>query len=386
LLPLIDNRPEDSAVREETLEGWAHVISSGRYVLGEYVARFEDAFARFCGVRHCVAVGSGTDAIELALRAAGVRRGDRVVVPALTFVASAFAVVRAGAKPVFVDVTEAGLANAHQIVQRVVDGARAVLPVDLYGQVCPLEDVGELCGRAIVIEDAAHAHGASRRGVRAGAVGDIAAFSFHPSKNLGAFGDAGAVVTDSDDVMRELRLLRSHGGETPGVFTRVGFNSRMDEAQAVVLNAKLPHLQRWNRARRRAARLYDELLRSVEDARPLPVVPGNVHVYHLYVVRIPRRDAVVARLRAQGIMAGVHYATPLPHERVMRSHERRRFPVAESLAMETLSLPLFPSITEDDQVRVVDTLKRALLETRASREPEDVPGRSLARLAGGDHG
>jgi dTDP-4-amino-4,6-dideoxygalactose transaminase len=361
----VDLSVQHAQVAEEVAEGFAQVLATGDFIGGKAVAAFEREYAEFVGARACVGVGNGTDAIELALRAVGVGPGDEVVVPANTFIATAEAVVRAGATPVFADVDdEALLLDPAAVDAALTERTRAVVPVDLFGQVAPFEQLPTtLAQRGIrVVEDGAQSQGATRHGRAAGTFGDVAATSFYPGKNLGAYGDAGAVVTDDEQVAQAVRLLSAHGSPAKYQHTVVGFNSRLDTLQAVVLSAKLTRLRRWNDERRAAAAVYDELLADTAGVRLPVTLPGNEHVWHLYVVRVDHRDEVLAHLQAEGVGAGVHYPAPV-HLTPAMSHlgcAAGSFPVAERAADRILSLPLFPGITRGQQQRVVDVLQDAL--------------------------
>jgi dTDP-4-amino-4,6-dideoxygalactose transaminase len=364
-IPLVDLSLQHAHVADEVEEGFAQVLSAGDFIGGKAVSAFEQEYADFVGARSCIGVGNGTDAIEMALRAAGVGHGDEVVVPANTFIATAEAVVRTGARPVFVDVDDdALLIDPTSVEGAVTERTRAIVPVDLYGQVAPFELLpAVVADRGItVIEDGAQSQGATRHGRSAGTFGDIAATSFYPGKNLGAYGDAGAVVTDEDDLAERVRLLGAHGSPAKYQHTQFGFNSRLDTLQAVVLRAKLRRLREWNEQRRRAAAAYDEMLADVLGVRTPATLPGNEHVWHLYVVRVACRDDVLAHLQAEGIGAGVHYPVPVHLTPAMAElgYTQGTFPVAERAAREILSLPMFPGITRAQQERVVDVLLSAV--------------------------
>lgn len=361
-VPLVDLAWQRDRVQRDVQAGFADVLERTAFVGGPDVAAFERAFADYAGVRHCVGVGNGTDALELALRAAGTRAGDECVLPANTFVGTAEAVHRIGAKPVLVDIDPATyLMDLKAAVAALNERTAAVLPVHLYGQladVATLREETRRCG-AVLVEDAAQAHGAFRDGAHAGSCGDLAATSFYPGKNLGAYGDGGAVLTNSDDLAERVRLLRCHGERSRQCHDIVGFNSRLDPLQAVVLSAKLAHLDEWNALRAQAARNYDRMLAELSTVvRPEVGVPG--HAWHLYVVRVPDRDEVLAGLRAQGIAAAVHYPTPV-HRTAAFAHlgyPAGTFPEAERASQEILSLPLFPGITEKQQIVVVEALRK----------------------------
>jgi dTDP-4-amino-4,6-dideoxygalactose transaminase len=359
-IPLVDLAIQQAAIDEEVREAWAGILARSAFVLGDEVDAFERAYARFCGVEHCVGVANGTDALELAMRGAGVGPGDEVVVPTNSFVASAAAVVRTGATPVLVDIDPATyLIDVAATADRITPRTRAILAVDLYGQPAPIEELRSLMdGRGLVIADAAQSHGARRGGAVAGSLASISATSFYPGKNLGAYGDAGAVLTHDGEVASRVRELRNHGGERKYDHHVVGFNSRMDTFQAAVLLAKLGHLDPWTAERRAAADRYLDRL-SLDSSVGLPrTLQGNEHVWHLFVIRIPNRDEVLRRLNEAGIGASIHYPTPIHLLGAFRhlGHRDGDFPVAEVAAREILSLPIYPGITEAQQDRVVEAL------------------------------
>ncbi|MBD0690962.1 DegT/DnrJ/EryC1/StrS family aminotransferase [Streptomyces sp. CBMA123] len=361
-IPLVDLAAAHAEVEAEVRAGFDRVLAGGWFVKGPEVAAFEREYAAFTGVRHCVGAANGTDALELALRALDLPPGGGVLLPANTFVATAGAVQRAGLRPVPVDVDPEHLLIDPERAAAALPGAVALLPVHLFGQFAPMEALLELAGDRPVVEDAAQSQGARRHG--RGAYGRIAATSFYPGKNLGGYGDAGAVLTDDDELAAAVRLIGDHGARDKYVHERLGFNSRMDALQAVVLRAKLRRLPDWNAARRAAADRYDRLLAGLEGVRTPSTAPGNEHVHHLYPVRIAggRRDAALAALHAAGIGAGVHYPVPVHLQPAFRplGYRAGAFPVAERAAGELLSLPLHPHLTEAQQVRVVEVLGRAL--------------------------
>ena len=364
-IPLVDLRAQQAEIAAELAPDLERIFSTASFVGGSDVTAFERDYADFVGVRHCVGVANGTDGIELALRALGVGPGDEVILPTNTFIATAEAVSRTGATPALVDVDDETLLIDPALVTRAVTPrTRAVIPVHLFGQMAPVEEIGTaLDGSDIaVVEDAAQSQGATRRGAVSGSLGRIASTSFYPGKNLGAAGDAGAVTTNDDGLAQKVRLLGNHGSPTKYVHDSLGFNSRLDTLQSVVLKHKLARLPRWNDLRRQAAERYAELLADV-DALVLPrELPKNEHVWHLYVVRIPRRDEVVAALNADGIGAGIHYPVPVHLTGAFADLGLKpgRFPVAERAANEILSLPMFPHITAEQQQRVTTALRVAL--------------------------
>ncbi|GGM42440.1 glutamine--scyllo-inositol aminotransferase [Micromonospora sonchi] len=367
-IPLVDLAAAHAEVAEEVEAGFKRVIADTAFVGGAEVAAFEREYAAFSGVPHCVGVANGTDAVELALRAVGVGPGAEVILPANTFIATAEAVARTGARPVLVDcAAESYLIDVDAALAAITPATRAIVPVHLYGQLAPVERLrAGLAGRDIaVVEDAAQAQGATRYGRGAGTDG-IAATSFYPGKNLGAYGDAGAVVTADAGLATAVRTLGNHGGLQRYVHDVVGVNSRLDGLQAAVLRAKLARLAAWNGMRRAAAARYHALLESVDVLRPA-VLPGNEHVWHIYCVRVcgdggpTRRDEVLARLNAAGVAAAVHYPVPV-HRTPAFAGLGGAFPNAEQAAAELLSLPIYPQITSDQQEQVVAALRAALAD------------------------
>jgi dTDP-4-amino-4,6-dideoxygalactose transaminase len=360
-IPLVDLQAAHAEVAEEVAVGFKRVLAETAFIGGEEVAAFEREYATYSRVRHCVGLANGTDALELALRAVGVGPGHEVVLPANTFIATAEAVSRAGAVPVLADIDlDTYLIDPDAALAMVNSRTRAIVPVHLYGQHAPVE---LLRGAGVpVVEDAAQSQGASRNGVTAGS-GGIASTSFYPGKNLGAYGDAGAVVTDDEELATAVRTIANHGGLTKYVHDVIGVNSRLDGLQAVVLRAKLGRLDRWNAARRAVAARYDELLAPLDVVRPV-TAEGNEHVWHLYVVRVSdgRRDAVLAALNAAGIGAALHYPVPvhLTPAYAGLGLGPGSFPHAEAAAAEILSLPIYPQLTAAQQERIVETLTVAL--------------------------
>jgi dTDP-4-amino-4,6-dideoxygalactose transaminase len=359
-IPLVDLAAAHRAIADEVQRGFARVFEGTAFILGEDVAAFEREFAAFVGAGHCVGVASGTDALELALRAIGVGVGDEVIVPANSFIASAHAVVRTGASPVLVDVDPVHhLIDPAAALARVGPRTKAILPVHLYGQLAPMEALA--AAGVPIVEDAAQSHGATRHGRGMGTFGVVAGTSFYPGKNLGAYGDAGAVVTNSPEIARTVGALRNHGSDRKYHHPETGFNSRLDTLQAVVLRAKLARLADGNVARRRAAAHYDALLADLPAITRPATLAGNEHVWHLYVIRVPERDRVVAHLNANGIGAGIHYPVPIHRQGAFAhlGHRPGAFPVTEQAAEQILSLPLFPEITPSQQERIVAKLAEA---------------------------
>ncbi len=368
-IPLVDLAWQHAQICDEVTAGWARVVESGAFTDGPDVAAFETEFAAFSGAAHTIGVASGTDALEIVLRAAGIGRGDGVIVPANTFAATAEAVVRLGGRVEFADVDPVSLLLDPDAAETsVTSHTAAILPVHLYGQLAPIPALATLAARKglVLLADAAQAQGATAggAGIAAGVV--AAATSFYPGKNLGAYGDGGAVVTNDDTVAALARSISHHGIEQDRyLHVRHGFTSRLDTLQAVVLRAKLARLADWNDQRRAAAAHYTSLLAERDDLI-LPIAVGdNEHVWHLYAVQVDHRDAVIDHLRRDGIGAGAHYPVPLHLQEAFASTGTPPgvFPNAERAAAGVLSLPLYPGITLADQVRVVDALDRALAAT-----------------------
>jgi dTDP-4-amino-4,6-dideoxygalactose transaminase len=363
-IPLVDLGYQQRQVAEDVRAGWEAVLERTAFVLGDEVATFEQAYADFTGVTHCVGVANGTDALEMALRAHDIGPGDEVIVPANTFVASALAVRRSGATPVLVDVdADHLLIEPVQVAEAAGPRTRAIMPVHLYGQMAPMHELAACCDPDLtIVEDCAQAHGATQHGAHAGTFGTISGTSFYPGKNLGAYGDGGAVLTGDDGLARRVRALRNYGSEQKYVHDEIGFNSRLDTLQAVVLTAKLARLEQWNRERQEASRRYERLLDGVERVRTPGVAPGNAHVWHLYVVRVPGRDDILRGMAEKGVHAGIHYPTPVHRLGAFRDlgYSAGDFPVTEAASLEILSLPIYPGITEVQQERVVDALLASL--------------------------
>jgi len=347
-IPLVDLRAQRQAISEEIETAIARVVERCDFILGEEVSLFESEFAEYCGVSSAIGVASGTDALHLACRALDIGAGDEVIVPAMTFASTAFAVSLTGARPVIVDVREDdALIDPEQIGSAITSRTKAIIPVHLYGQCA---DMAAVCAIArehslAVIEDAAQAHGAVCAGKRAGSLGDIGCFSFYPGKNLGAYGDGGLVTTARRDIAERVQLLRNCGSRAKYHHGEVGLNSRLDTLQAAILRAKLRHLEEWNAARRWIAAHYDEALRGISEVHRTPHAPGSVH--HLYVVRLAGRDRVLQALNARGIGAGIHYPFALHELEAYTSlgYRAGAFPVAENWARQCLSLPIYPEIT-----------------------------------------
>ena len=361
-VPFVDLAPSHEPIAELIAADVADLIARGVFVNGPDVDAFERAFAAACGRSIAVGTASGLDALRLGLLACGLEEGDEVIVPAMTFIATFEAVVQAGGRPVVADVREddCGL-DPEAAAAAAGPRTRFLLPVHLYGQLADVRALQTLAGRhgLELLEDACQAHGAARDGVRAGAAGTAAAFSFYPSKNLGAMGDAGALVLDDGEAARKARALREHGQTSRYRSEHVGYTARLDALQALVLLRKLPLLDTWNEQRRQAASFYSEALSGVGDLKLPTSVPGSTHVWHVYAVRTAEPERLGAFLAGRGIGTNRHYPEA-PHLSAAFSGLGLRegaFPVAEAIARETISLPMFPGVTEDQLQAVVDAIR-----------------------------
>ena len=343
------------------------VIESAAFAGGPFVARFEEDFAAYCDCRHAIGVGSGTEALWLVLLAFGVGLGDEVITVPNSFMATAEAITYCGAKPVFVDVDERTYTmDPARLEQAVTASTKAIIPVHLFGQPADMDPILEFAWKRglFVVEDAAQAHGTVYKGRKVGTLGDAACFSFYPGKNLGAFGEAGAVVTNSEELQEKVRILRDHGQIRKYHHTMVGWNGRMDGIQGAILRIKLRHLERGNQLRRFHAAYYDAALQGIEQI-VTPFRASSVrHVYHIYAIRVQNRDEVMRLLADKGVGSGVHYPVPIHLQEAYRSlaYERGAFPIAERCASEFVSLPMFPELTPAQVEIVVQGVKETVAD------------------------
>ncbi len=356
-IPLVDLKAQYAAIREAVDGAVQAVLDSTNFIMGPEVKAFEGAFAAWCGVGHCAGVASGTAALDLVLRSLGAGPGDEVITVAHTFIATAEAISAVGARPVFVDIDPLTYTmDPAALAAAITPQTRAILPVHIYGQPADMDAIGAIARRhgLPVVEDAAQAHGATWNGVRAGGLGTAACFSFYPGKNLGAYGDAGAVTSADAELAAQVRLLRNHGRRSKYLHEVKGYGERIDTLQAAILHAKLPYLDGWTAARRRLAARYTALLAEFDLTLP-HVAPQAESAWHLYVVRTPQRDALLDHLQAHGVGAGVHYPVPLHLQPAYAElgYRRGQLPVSEEVADTCLSLPLYPEMSEAQQDRVV---------------------------------
>lgn len=364
-VPFLNLNSQHAPLRAEFDQAIGEVIDSGAFAGGPVVTQFENEFADFCGSRYAIGVGSGTEALWLALLACGIGPGDEVITVPNTFMATAEAITYTGARPVFVDVDE----HTYTMAPALLEGARtgrtkAIIPVHLFGQTADMDPILAFARRhdLYLIEDAAQAHGAEYMGRKAGAMGHAGCFSFYPGKNLGAFGEAGAVVTNDDKLQETIRTLRDHGQVRKYHHSMVGWNCRMDGIQAAVLQVKLPHLEHGNQRRRAHARQYDQAFQGLEEI-VTPVEAGyGKHVYHLYPIRVQERDEMMRLLDKQGIGCGIHYPIPVHLQEAYQDlgYRAGAFPVSETLCEEFISLPMFPELTGAEVQLVADSVKESL--------------------------
>jgi dTDP-4-amino-4,6-dideoxygalactose transaminase len=364
-VPFLDLDAHHAPLREEFERVIREVIDSNAFAGGPFVTAFESDFAAYCDCRHAIGVGTGTDALWLALLACGVGPGDEVITVPSSFMATAEAISYVGARPVFVDVDE----NTHTMDPALVEGAvtpktKAVIPVHLFGQPADMDPILDIARQhgLLVIEDACQAHGAEYKGKRVGSIGDAGCFSFYPGKNLGAFGEAGAVTTNHADLDEKVRILRDHGQAKKYHHTAIGWNCRMDGIQAAVLRVKLRRLEAGNELRRSHARFYDSEFQNIQGISKPFVAAYAQHVYHIYAIRVRQRDQVMRLVTDTGVGCGVHYPIPIHLQEAYRflGHERGAFPIAEKAAAEVLSLPMFPELTPAQLEWVVKSVREAV--------------------------
>lgn len=364
-VPFLDINANNKPLKREINEAIQEVIDHGAFAGGPFVERFEHKFSTYCDCRHTVGVGSGTEALWLALLAGGVGLGDEVITVPSTFMATAEAISFCGAKPVFVDVDERTYTMDPAALKSVITSkTKAIIPVHLFGHPSDMDPILQIAREhgLLVIEDAAQAHGAEYKGRKAGTLGDAGCFSFYPGKNLGAYGEAGAVVTNDSRLQEKIRILRDHGQVRKYHHTMIGWNCRMDGIQGAVLQVKLRHLDRGNQLRRSHAVQYDRALSDVEEIVTPAKAPWVKHSYHIYSVRVQKRSEVMRSLAEKGIGCGIHYPIPVHLQEAYRNlgYHRGAFPIAERCATEFLSLPMFPELTVDQVETVVQGLKEAV--------------------------
>jgi dTDP-4-amino-4,6-dideoxygalactose transaminase len=361
-VPFLDLKAQYKAIKDEVHAAINDVMENTAFAGGPFVAKFEQEFAKFCDCKHAVGVGNGTDALWLSLIGLGIKPGDEVITVPNTFIATAEAISFSGAKPVFVDILEeTNNMNPALIEAAITKKTKAIIPVHLFGQPADMDPIMTIAKKhgLFVIEDACQAHGAEYKGKKAGSIGNTGAFSFYPGKNLGAYGEAGAVVTNDDEVASKMRMFRDHGQAKKYYHGMIGWNARMDGIQGAVLHVKLKYLQGWNDSRRKNAQKYSELLSAVKDVMPPRQAEYAKHIYHIYAIRIKQREKLMAHLTAKGIACGIQYPIPLHLQDAYRFLNLGvgSFPIAEKCAAEYLSLPMYPELTSEQINYVAKEIK-----------------------------
>lgn len=361
-VPFNSFEPMHREIESEIFSAVERVIKRNWFILGEEKQQFEEEFARFCGRKYCVGVGNGLEALCLSLQAYGIQAGDEVIVPSNTYIATALAVTHVGATPVFVEPRKGSfLLDPARIEEKLTKRAKAILPVHLYGQAADMEEINYIAKQhgLVVIEDAAQAHGATYKGKKAGNLGDVGAFSFYPTKNLGAMGDAGAVVTDDEEIAKKVLALSNYGSEKKYHNIYAGGNSRLDEIQAAILRVKLKYLDEWNAYREKIAQKYLQGIKSPKVKLP-KVEDDKCHVWHIFAIQTEERDKFQSFLRENDILTEVHYPIPMHFQKAYQSLgiEKGALPLAEEIAETELSLPMFYGITDEQVAYVIDLVNR----------------------------
>jgi len=359
MIPFVDLKREYEEIKEEVNQAIQKVLESGWFILGGEAERFEKEFSKYVGVKYAIGVNSGSDALYLALKALGIREGDEVITVSHTFISTVDAIVRNGAKPIFIDIeTETYCMDVTRIEEKITSRTKAILPVHLYGHTADMDPIMKIARKygLCVVEDACQAHGAEYRGKKAGSIGDVGCFSFYPTKNLGAYGDGGMIVTSNEGLAEQLKMLRNYGQSKKYYHDFMGVNSRLAEIQATVLRVKLKHLDKWNEKRRVIAKVYNELLKGTEIVAPVER-ECTKHVYHLYVIRCKDRDMLQQRLLENGIQTQIHYPIPVHKQKAYFDLGYDvQLPVTEKVCGEVLSLPMYPFISNDEVSLIVETI------------------------------
>ena len=362
-VPFLDLKAQFRVIKNEVESSLQEVMENTAFASGPFVQKFEEEFAEFCGAKYCVAVNSGTSALHLALLSHGINSGDEVITVPNTFIATAWAITYCGAKPVFVDVDpETWLIDPKLIEKEITPKTKAILPVHLYGQPADMDSINEIAKRRglIIIEDAAQAHAAMYKGKRIGSLGNTTCFSFYPGKNLGAYGEGGAVVTNDKNIAVHIRMLRDHGQPKKYYHDFVGYNYRMDGFQGAVLSVKLKYLQEWTDKRNNIAQCYNDGLRDIEGLQIAHVRDNVVSAFHLYVIETEKRDNLMKYLNEQGVAAGLHYPVPIHLQKAYKklNYGKGDFPITEKNAAQCLSLPMYPEMTDEQVSIVISRIKR----------------------------
>lgn len=362
-IPLVDLKIQYKSLSKEINTAFKKICSSSSFIKGWALEEFEQDFAKFIGTKHCIGVASGTDALHLSLIALGIGKDDEVLLPVNTFIATAYAIIYVGAKPIFVDVdTKTYNIDVNLIEKKITKKTKAIIPVHLYGQPAEMDKIMKLAEKykLFVIEDACQSHGADYKNKRTGTFGQIAAFSFYPGKNLGAYGDGGAITTNSAKLAKKIKQLREYGSTTKYLHDILGFNSRLDNLQSAILRIKLKYLPSWNKRRQKAAQYYNKKFNMEIPFIKTPFIePYATSVFHLYVIQTPKRNKIIAYLKSKGTQTGIHYPLPLHLQNSLKylGYKRGDFPVAEKLSNQILSIPLYPELTFKQQDYIVKSIR-----------------------------
>lgn len=374
-VPFADLRTQYLSIESEVDLALESIFCESSYIGGEDLNKFENRFAEYCNAKYCVGVGNGTDALWISLKMLGIGSGDEVIVPANSFIATAEAVTLAGATVVFCDVDPSRYTiEANLIESKISENTRAIIPVHLYGCPADMDPINRIAKEyaLYVVEDAAQAHGAEYKNKKVGRLGDVACFSFYPGKNLGAYGDAGAVVTNNCELADNIRMFSNHGRKNKYDHLFEGVNSRLDTLQAAILNVKLDHLDTWSQSRLANARRYNEMFKGIPEVKTPQIPEDSFHVFHLYVVRVQNRDVVLDNLKQKGIACGVHYPIALPNSMAYQylGNRPEDFPVASKYQEQVLSLPMYPELKKEDIEYVVEAMKKAIASVGAISMPD----------------
>jgi dTDP-4-amino-4,6-dideoxygalactose transaminase len=366
MIPLVDLKAQYNSIKTEIDNAIQGVLDSTSFIMGDELKRFEEEFALFCNTKYAIGVANGSDALILALKACGIGEADEIITVPHTFIATTEAITHVGGKIVFVDINpKTYTIDVSRIEEKISNKTRAIIPVHLYGQPADMDPIMELAKKynLKVIEDAAQAHGAEYKGKKVGSIGDVACFSFYPGKNLGAYGDAGMITTNSEEIAKRVKLLRNHGSIKKYEHKIEGYSSRLDNLQAAILRVKLRHLNKWNDLRRRNAKKYNELLNNIDNV----IVPYEAdyakHVYHLYVIRTEERDQLKEDLKTNGVTTGIHYPIPLHLQPAYNylGYKEGDFPITEECSKKILSLPMFAELSDrqiDEIVKLIENIKK----------------------------
>lgn len=367
-VPFVDLKAQYLSIKDTIDEAIAGIVEQSNFIGGQVVTDFENAFADYIGAAHCIGCGNCTDALEIILQSVGIGPGDEVIVPACSWISTSESVTTAGAKPIFADILpELYTIDPNDVVKKITSKTKAIIPVHLYGLPAEMDEILAIAGKhnLLVIEDCAQSHGAEYKGKKTGTFGIASAFSFYPGKNLGAYGDGGAMVTNDHELAEKLRMRANHGQKGKHNHIIEGRNSRLDSLQAAILLAKLPHLNSWSKARLENASIYTINLKN--SGFIVPIIPDySTHVFHLYVIQVENRDSLIEKLRAHGIQVFLHYPTPLPFLEAYKylNHQPKDFPVASSQMNRILSLPMYPELSEEQINYVCQTLMEISTEKK----------------------